>query len=628
MNAAVCWPWRGAAGIAGLLACAAICAQVPDPALRPGDDFFAFANDAARSGSVDPIAGRTEVQLAAIVQKAAQTPSPAGSDPRLAGDYYAAFMDEDGIEARGLHPLDALRTRIAAIQDRHEIARYIGETLRADVDALNLNQVVTDNLVGLMVAADPDAPDRYVPFLLQGGLGMPDRSYYLDSAPAMVAIRAGYAQYVAALLRLSGETDPDTRARRVVDLEQRIAAVHSTSDQSGDLKAGDNHWRRDDFRKLAPGPDWTVLFEAAGLPFAQHELVVWQPGAIRGIAALVRSEPVATWKDYFWVHAIEHSAQVLPKAFADATFAFRDSLPGAAGPHARWKRALAATNAALGDAVGRLYVVQYFPPENKAAIEAIAREVRDALSLRVAGLPWLSPQARTEARAKLAALQIGIGYPDQWRDYAGLVVTRNDAFGNAERAALFEYRHQLAKLGHRVDRTEWLIAPQAVSAVYLPAMNAVNIGAGLLQPPFYLAGRDPAQNYGTVGALIGQELARSFGDRGRRFDAGGRLHDWWTDADTAQLRAASERLPAGADAADLAGVLSALDAWHRRAGAHAADVVDGDSGEQRFFIAYAQAWRMRERDAILRNVDAWYDAFDVRPGQALYLAPAERVRIW
>jgi len=207
-------------------------------------------------------------------------------------------------------------------------------------------------------------------------------------------------------------------------------------------------------------------------------------------------------------------------------------------------------------------------------------------------------------------------------------VTRNDAFGNAERAALFEYRHQLAKLGHRVDRTEWLIAPQAVSAVYLPAMNAVNIGAGLLQPPFYLAGRDPAQNYGTVGALIGQELARSFGDRGRRFDAGGRLHDWWTDADTAQLRAASERLPAGADAADLAGVLSALDAWHRRAGAHAADVVDGDSGEQRFFIAYAQAWRMRERDAILRNVDAWYDAFDVRPGQALYLAPAERVRIW
>jgi putative endopeptidase len=606
-----------------------------DQAVRPGDDFYAFANGGWPT-SAQTAAGRTEVQLAAMVQKAAQSAAPAGSDPRLVGDYYAAFMDEDGIEARGLRPLEALRTRIASLQDRHEIARYIGETLRSDAGPPDADAATTDNLFGLWIAPDPDAPSRYVPVLLQGGLGMPDRSFYVDSAPAAVAIRAGYTQYVAALLRLAGGTDPDARARRVVDLELQIAAVQWTREESRDVRRGDNHWRRSDFQKLAPGLDWTLLFEAAGLPFTQHELVVRQPGAIRGIAALVRTVPVAAWKDYLWAHALECRVQLLPKAFGDAYFTFRDTLPGPAAVRARWKRALAATDAALGDAVGRLYVVKYFAPQDQAAAETIVREVRDALSLRIAHLDGLSPQARVQVEARLAGLQVGVGYPDQWRDYAGLGVARDDALGNADRAALFEYRYQLAKLGHKVDRAEWVIAPQTVSAAYLPALDALDVPAALLQPPLYAPGRDPALNYGALGTLLGRELARSLDDRGARFDASGRLQGGWSDEDAARLRAAGAQLAAQAgappdaaeDLAALAGVLAALDAYHHAVGPAAADRVDGYSGDQRFFIACAQAARTRELIASLRNVDAWYAAFDVRPGQALYLAPAERVRIW
>lgn len=649
-----------------------------DRTVAPGDDFYAYANGGwlgateipsqlARISALTPLHDRVQTQVAAIVQKAAQSGAPAGSDLRLVGDYYAAAMDEDGIEARGLHPFGLLRTAIQSIGDRHELARYLGETLRADVDALNATSVYTDSLFGLWIAQDLDNPARYVPFLLQGGLGMPERGDYLDPSPAMAALRDRYLSHAATMLSLAGMSHPAERAQRVVELERRIALAHASRADTRDVLKGDNHWRRDDFPKLAPGLDWTVFFAAARLPVGQHDVVVWQPDAIRGIAALTRTVPLATWRDYLLVHALDRRAQWLPRAVATEHFAFYGAaLGGAVEQPPRWKRALEATDRALGDAIGRLYVTHEFPAERRARVEAIVERVRSALVTRIQRSDGMAAGTRAAALAKLAGLKVGVGYPDQWRDYAGLAVLRDDAYGNAERAGLFEYLHQLAKLSQRVDRDEWVITPQTVNAVSLPALNAINLPAAILQPPVFSGGADAADDYGAIGALIGHELAHGFDDRGGRFDASGRLHDWWTAADAARFQAAKSRLAAQFDAyrglpdvavngdltageniADLVGLEAALAAYHDEVPEPAAGVVDGLTGDQRFFIAYAQFWRSKEREpalrqqlladphaparyraATVRNVDAWYQAFDVRPGQAMYLAPTDRVRVW
>jgi putative endopeptidase len=673
-------PWLALGAVLALCAFAAagLDTAAMDRSIAPGNDFYAYANgawlavtdiplDRGGIGNDDIIRDRTEIQIAAIVQKAAKSTAPEGSDLRLVGDYYAAFMDQDGIEARGLAPLYILRTEIQAISDRHELARFLGETLRADVDVLNATSVVTDNLFGLWIAQDFDQPGRYVPFLLQGGLGMPDRSYYLDPAPALAEVRAKYATHVAAMLSLAGIVKPAARAQRIVELERRIATVHATRATTEDLTKGNNRWQRDDFHKNAPGLDWEVYFTAAHLPFNQRDFIVWQPAAVAGISALVASEPLSTWKDYLYLHAIERRAAYLPKAFVDQNFTFyRQTLLGEQEQRARWKRAIAATDRALGDAVGRLYVTGYFPPASKARIEAMIVQLRGAFSRRIEQLDWMAPATKASAQARLAQLKIGVGYPDQWRDYAGLRILRGDAYGNAERAGLFEYGHQLAKLGHPVDRSEWVIPPQRVDAVNLPAMNAINLAAAELQPPNFDPNGDSAQNYGALGATIGHEISHSFDDEGAMFDAGNRLHSWWNEADLAHFRAAGERLVAQYDRyqalpdlavngrltiseniADLVGLLLAYDAYHHDVQGHSADLIDGFTGDQRFFIAYAQSWQLKQREPALReqllgdghapdqfraltvrNVDAWYEAFQVKPGQAQYLAPAERVRIW
>lgn len=649
-----------------------------DRSVAPGDNFFAYANggwiaateipaDRGRYGTGVIIHDQTEVQIAAMVQKAAQTDAPAGSDLRLTGDYYAAFMDQDGIETRALRPIDALRTEINAISDRHELARYLGETLRADVDIFNSTRLVTDNLFGLWISQDLDYPQKYVPFLLQGGLSMPDRSYYLDPSARMVEIRAKYAAHVLAMLSLAGIQNPEDRAQRIIGLETRIASVHSTLETTQDISKGNNRWQRDGFRKKAPGLDWEVFFNAAQLPFRQRDFIVWQPGAVAGISALVAKEPLATWKDYLLLHAIERRADYLPKAFADEHFAFYGRMiEGAQSQRARWKRAIRATNDALGDAVGRLYVAKYFPPESKARIEAMVEQIRSALSRRIERLEWMTPSTKASAQARLALIKVGVGYPEQWRDYADLKIMRDDALRNSERAAWFEYHHQLAKLGHRVDRSEWVMTPQTVNAVNLPAMNAVNIPAAELQAPHFDSDADPAANFGAIGTTIAHEMTHSFDDQGARFDASNRLHNWWSESDLAHFKAAGERLVAQYDKyqplpdlavygrltiseniADLGGVLVALDAYHLAVPGYRTELVNGFSGDQRFFIAYAQFFRGKYRETALReqlrddqhspgeyrastvrNVDAWYEAFAVRPGQMLYLAPADRVQIW
>ncbi len=676
--AALAGPAYGLSGAAELAVPAGLDADGMDPSVAPGDNFFAYANgrwleqtpiptDKGGYGTWDIIDDRTEVRIAAVVQKAAQSAAPAGSDMRLIGDYYAAVMDQDGIEARGLLPLDALRTAIYAISDRHELARFLGETLRADVDILNSTNVVTDNLLGLWIAQDLEHPERYVPFLLQGGLGMPDRSYYLDASPEMADTRAKYADHVAAMLALAGLSKPAARARRIIDLEQRIAAVHWTREATEDILNGNNRWQRSEFHRRAPGLDWEVFFTAARLPLAQRDFIVWQPSAVTGIAALIASEPLPAWKDYLLLRAIEHRAAVLPKAIVDEHFAFYGTaLRGTREQRARWKRAVDATDEALGDAVGRLYVTHYFPPEIKARVEAMVEQIRAAFARRIDQIEWMAPATKASAQAKLAIIKVGVGYPDQWRDYAGLKIARDDAYGNAERASWFEYGHQLAKLGRRVDRAEWVMRPQTGNAVNLPAMNAINLPAAALQPPLFDPDGDPAVNYGAIGTIIGHEISHSFDDQGARFDAAGRLHNWWADADLVHFTAAGERLVAQFGAyrplpdlavngrltlseniADLAGLLAALDAYHQQVKEHSAERIGGFSGDQRFFLAYAQRNRGKLREPALRlrlltnehapseyranavrNVDAWYEAFAVRPGQALYLPPADRVRIW
>ena len=649
-----------------------------DRSVAPGASFFAYANgawlraheippDLSSYGSWDVIEQLVERRLADLIQHPDQGAQTTGSAIRLIRDYYAGFMDEARIEAQGLRPLDPTLQAIGAISNRVELARFLGGTLRADVDVLNSTNVYTDNLFGLWIAQDLDHPDRYVPFLLQGGLGMPDRSYYLDPAAAMGEIRAKYVTHIAAMLTLAGVSDAAARAARIVDLEHRIAAVHLSREATVDVLKGNNHWRRSDFDTKAPGLNWRIFLASAHLPQHQQDFVVWQPSAVTGIAALVASQPLGTWKDYLVLHALEHRAAFLPAAVVAEHFAFYGTtLNGTPELRVRWKRAIDATNDALGEAVGRLYVERYFSAQAKASIEEMVEQLRAAFARRIDSLDWMTQETRTSAKAKLAALKVGIGYPDHWREYSGLNIVANDAFGNAERAASFEYRYQLAKLGRPVDRAEWAMTPQMVNAVNLPAMNALNFPAGMLQPPFFNPGGDAAHNYGAIGTIIGHEISHSFDDQGSTFDASGRLRNWWAPADLKHFQAAGARLVQQFDAyhpfpdlavngqltlseniADLGGLLAAHDAYQQEVRARPDSVVDGFTGEQRFYLSYAQNWREKVRDPALRkgvltdshapdeyrastvrNADGWYAAFDVSSGQPLYLAPTDRVRVW
>jgi len=649
-----------------------------DRSVAPGASFFAYANgawlrsneipaDLSSYGSWDVNEQLVERRLADLIQHPDAGAPQQGPAIRMTRDYYASFMDEARIESRGLRPLKPLLQAIDAIANRDDLARFLGGTLRADVDVLNSTNVYTDNLFGLWIAQDLDHPQRYVPFLLQGGLGMPDRSYYLDPAAAMVDIRAKYATHVAAMLGLVGMSDAAARAARIVDLEHQIAAVHSSREATEDVLKGNNHWLRSDFDSKAPGLNWRVFFAAAHLPQKQRDFVAWQPAAVSGIAALVASQPLATWKDYLIVHALQHRAAFLPRAIVAEHFAFYGTtLNGTPELRVRWKRAIDATNDALGDAVGKLYVARYFSAPAKASIEEMVERLRAAFERRIDNLDWMTPETKIGAKAKLAALKVGIGYPDHWRDYSGLKIVPDDAFGNAERAASFEYRYQLTKLGRGVDRAEWAMTPQMVDAVNLPAMNALNFPAGMLQPPFFNPDGDAAHNYGAIGTIIGHEISHSFDDQGSTFDATGRLRNWWAAKDLEHFRAAGSQLVQQYDAyhpfpdlavkgqqtlseniADLGGLLAAHDAYREEVRARPDAAVDGFSGEQRFYLSYAQNWREKYRDPALRkqvltdghapeeyrastvrNADGWYAAFDIQAGQPLYLAPAERVRVW
>lgn len=647
-----------------------------DPAVQPGDDFWSYANgnwkkshpipdDRSSYGVTAIVTEETNRRTVELIQAAAANAKP-GSEARKIGDFYASFMDEAGIEAQGLKPLGPTLARIAAISDRTSLARYLGETLRADVDILNNTDMYTDNVLGLWVSPSLQDPSRYYPFLIQGGLGMPDREYYLSGSEAMQKARTAYVAHVAKVLQLAGIADSATKATRIMALETEIAKNHSSRADSDDLQKGNNLWASSDFAVKAPGLDWGTYFKAAGLD-RQKAFVVWQVGAARGIAALAASEPLEDWKNYLTFHAIEHVSTALPRTFADENFAFHGTaLQGTPKQRDRWKRAVDATNTAMGEAVGKIYVAKYFPAAAKAKVNEMVRNIIAAYRKRINALTWMAPATKKEALHKLSTLTVGIAYPDKWRDFGPLKIVPGDIVGNMLRAEQFNFEEKRARLGKPIDRHEWVMVPQVVNAVNLPILNALNFPAGILQAPDYDPSSPASVNYGAIGATIGHEISHSFDDTGSQFDAVGRLRNWWTPEDLKQFQAAGEALAQqydgykpfpdlgvnghqtlGENIADLAGLAASYDAWQASLGGKPAPEINGLSGDQQFFLAYAQSWCTYMRDAALRqrlindghapaiyraltvrNIDAWYKAFPVKEGDKLYLAPDKRVRVW
>jgi endothelin-converting enzyme/putative endopeptidase len=648
-----------------------------DGSVKPGDDFYGYANrnwiertvipsDRASVSVFSILEDLTNQRTATLIRETVGAKVPGTSNERKIAALYESFMNEAAIETKGLSPLLPHLRAIAAIRDKRELARALGQDLRTDVDALNNTEWHTSNLFGLWVTPGFNDPDHYAPYLLQGGLQLPDREYYVSSSNSMRNLREKYLVHVSTMLKLAGFTDIEARGHRIFELERAIAEKHLSLAESEDVYKANNTWNQDDFGAKAPGLDWVEYFRGAGLS-GQASFIVWQPSALAGESALVASTPLDTWKDFLAFHLLERYADVLPRRFGDAQFDFfNKTLLGVPEQRSRWQRAVAMVNTELGDAVGQIYAQRYFSPEAKAKVEEMVANIIAAFSRRIAALSWMDPATKAEGQAKLARLYVGVGYPEAWLNYSAYEVKADDIFGNVWRGSLFRYQHDVARLGLPVDRKEWSMTPQMVNAADLPIQDALSFPAAILQPPFFDAEAPTAANYGAIGTVIGHEISHMFDKEGSAFDSEGRLRNWWTSADLAHFNAATARLAAQYDAykpfsdlsvngnqtvseniADLAGISAAYDAYRASLADKEAPVQDGLTGEQQFFIAFAQNWASRQRIAALRhqvvtdfhapaqyradtvrNVDAWYAAFDVRPEQILYLAPPDRVRIW
>ena len=661
-----------------------------DQSVKPGDDFFEYCDGAwIKRTEIPPDRGSLSVfasldqesnkRTSALVEESSKSNAPPGSGARKIADLYHSYIDETAIDSQGPAVLKPHLDAIAAIKDKHELARALGETLRADEDPLNNTNFHSLNLFGLWVAPDFSGSEHYTAYLLQGGLTLPDREYYLSDNEHMRTLRTEYQAHVAAMLKLAGFSDPEARAKRTFELEHSIAEKHWSLADDQDVHKAYNPWKQSDFNAKAPGLDWNEYFRAAGLS-RQENFIVWQPTAFAGESALVAATSLDAWKDWLAYHLIEemsgnmasgrasaaHSG-ALPKAFFEEQFAFfGKTLSGVSQQRPRWQQAVALTNDVLGDEVGRLYAQRYFPPGDKARAQKMVANIVAAFHKRIDALSWMTPATKAEAHAKLSALYIGIGYPETWEDYSGLEIKSDDLFGNLWRSSLFEYHRQIARLGKPVDTHEWSMTPQTVNAVNLPLQNALNFPAAILNPPFFDADAPDALNYGAIGAIIGHEISHTFDSEGSAFDAHGGLRNWWTATDLEHFNAATAKLAAqyskycpfadlclngeqtlAENIADLGGVAASFDGYHIALTGNAVPADAGFSGDQQFFIAYGQAHRSKSREASLRrqvmtdehspgqyrtetvrNIDAWYDALHVQPGEKLYLAPEDRVRIW
>ena len=633
-----------------------------DRSVKPGDDFFRFAGggwlakteipaDRAAFGMFNVLQERSLAQTRTILDEASAQP---GSK---IGDFYASFMDQATIDQRGITPLAPMFARLKGATTREALL----------VEMAKLQRQGVGGLIGLFVNQDEKAPDHYIVSVNQGGIALPNRDYYLKDDPKLAAVRAAYQANSAKMLALIGEGDnAEARAQAVFAFEKALAEAHWTAIQSRDSDATYNKWSAADFDAKAPGMPWGALRTAYGVA-GESDFIVAQPSAITGEAKVVGATPVEVLRDYAMLRTVRSFAAYLAKPIDDAHFSFYGPiLSGQAVQRDRWKRGVGIVSGAMGEEIGKVYVARYFPPATKAAADTLVKNIIAAMGARIDKLSWMTPATKAKARAKLASFTPKIGYPSQWRDYSALQIDRSDIVGNVARAAAFEYDRGLAKLGKPIDRAEWFMTPMTINAYANPVMNEIVFPAAILQPPFFDAKADPAVNYGGIGAVIGHEISHHFDDQGRKYDPTGKLTDWWTPADVAAFEKLTAKLVAqydgyeplpgqriqggltlGENIADLAGLSVALDAYHKSLGGKPAPVIDGLTGDQRFYLGWAQVWRTKYKEqalrsqlladphspgeyrtATVRNLDPWYAAFKAQPGQKQYLAPADRVRIW
>jgi putative endopeptidase len=635
-----------------------------DPSIRPGDDFWRYANnrwfqanpipaDRTSWGTWGVLSEDVEGQLRAIVEEAGQR---AATDPvsRQVSDLYASWMDEAGIEARGAAVLRPYLDQINAASSRDDLVRLFARP-------------GFPSPLGVGIIPNPADPTRYVAAASQGGLGLPNRSYYLNEGEQFDRYRTAYRDYVATMLRLAGIDQPEQKADGIIALERRIAEAHWTPERSRDVSQSMNPMTPAQLAELAPQFNWPLWLETQGLGSVQT-VVVRQTSAIQTEGQLFAEVPVDTWKDWLTFHFVRSAAQFLPRAFDEATFNFYGrTLSGAQQQRDRWKRGLGVVNGALGEAVGQIYVQRHFPGESRRQMGELITNLRAAFNERLQQNQWMDDATRREALTKLEAFDPRIGHPENWIDYSSIRIDRNDLLGNMLRAGEFQHQLQLSRLPNPVDRSLWGMTPQTINAYYSPLSNQITFPAAILQPPFFDPNADPAVNYGAIGAVIGHEIGHGFDDNGRRFDATGRLRDWWTPEAAERFQALTTRLGAqysgyqtagqavngqltmGENIGDLGGLEMAYAAYRRHVAQHGEPpVIDGMSGDQRFFLAWAQAWRTHMREdalrqqvltdphspaefrvnGVVRNIDAWYEAFNIQPGDDLYLPPEQRVHIW
>jgi len=636
-----------------------------DTATTPGQDFYQYANggylktldipaDRSRFGAFDSLNELSQGRMHAVVDKTAADKAAAGERGQVGG-LYRAFMDEAKVEALGKKPLAADLAAIRAEKTRADIARSMGASLHG----------FGGSVFGAQVQPDAKDPDHYVVYLGQAGLGLPNRDYYLEASFAPQ--KAKYETYVAKILTLAGWPNPAANAKAIVAMETEIAKVSWTPAEQRDDNAMYNPYPAAKLAELAPGFEWAAFMAGAGLTKADH-VVVQEKSAFPKIAAIYAKSPVETLTAWQAFNLADQAAPYLPKAFDQAHWEFRTAtLDGAKAQQPRWKRGVRLVDGQIGEALGKIYVQAYFPAQSKAKMVALVGDIRTAMKGRIERLDWMSPATKAKAQEKLAAVSVKIGYPDKWRDYSGLSITDADLYGDVKRSIDFDWTFRVGRLGGPVDKSEWGMTPPTINAYYNPVGNEIVFPAAILQPPFFDPDGDMAVNYGGVGAVIGHELTHGFDDSGRRYDATGKLTDWWTAEDAAKFQAeavklgkqyaAFEVLPGakingdltmGENIADLGGLLLALDAYHASLHGQPAPIVDGLTGDQRVFMGWAQVWRARTRDDAMRrqlvsdphsperarvdvpmrNIDAFYTAFGLKAGDGMYVAPADRVRIW
>ncbi len=638
-----------------------------DRSARPGDDFYAYANgtavkqlvipaDQSSYGSFNKLRDLAEERTHAILEAAAAKATALPTDPLgKAGTFYKTFMDADAVEKRGISPLKPDQVMIQAVATQADFARLCGLAPKT----------MLGSLFGVDITPDAKDPTKYAIYVGQAGLGLPDRDYYL--AASFADKRAKYPAFVEKLLTLSGWPDAKTAAAKVVAFETKLAGAQwSRADRRDDDKTY-NPLTLDALVATAPGFDWRAFFTAADLG-APAQIILTENSAIVKMAAITGATPIETLRAWAAFHLALDASPLLGKDFVDTNFEFLGkTLQGQLQERPRWKRAVHATEAALGEAVGQAYAAQYFPPDARAQMEVLTHGLRDAFARHLEHNDWMTAATRQKALAKLATFDFQVGYPKRWRDYSGLTIREGDLYGNVERSDAFEWAFWVSHLGHPVDRDLWQMLPETVNAYNDPQLNEVVFPAAILQPPFFNPTADAAINYGAIGGVIGHEMTHSFDDQGRKHDAQGRLTDWWTPADVKQFEAKAQKFGAqyarmnilpgahinpaltmGENIADLGGLTLALDAYHASLQGKPAPVIDGLTGDQRVFLGWAQVWRMKIRDEAARqrltvdphspaparvigpmqNIDAWYTAFGIKPGDKEYLAPKDRVKIW